>query len=219
MSKTPEKSQENLSFLSSILKGSEKEKVTLPPETDRFIREHLRAAQEKLARGEKLTTDDLAFMDEARRMVGFERLRQIELPAQYADRLRTLATFGFIEDPRNPAIEGIDGKTYPAPTMAQIAARITPEKAELIERHIKDPILLVVPFAMPLKAIAGRAGARKGKLDQNPVNIGNYDIDSDLPDRGKGKEQLVYFPEKYDKSAHEPSRPQYAYGTPPDIFR
>jgi hypothetical protein len=176
--------------------------VKLTPETERYIRSHLEATQAKLERGERLTEEDLAFMDEARRMVAAERFRQIELPAQYGKRLETLATFGFIESAENPVIEGIDKREYPAPTLEQIMAKITPQKAELIEKHIKKPMLLVVPFAMPLRTIAERAGSKKGKLGQEPVYTDNWNIGSDLPGRGEGRERLIYFPEKYDKADH-----------------
>jgi hypothetical protein len=199
MAKKPDTPQDR--FL-SLIALAKKEKVKLTPEIHEFIRSHLEAAQVKLEKGEKLTEEDLAFMDEARGMVKIERLKQIELTPQYGKRLETLATFGFIESAENPVIEGIDKRKYPAPTLEQIMARITPQKAELIEKHIKNPMLLIVPFAMPLKTIAERAGSKKGKLGQNPVYTDDYDIDSDLPKRGKGKEQLIYFPRQYDQTAH-----------------
>lgn len=189
-------------LLSDILNEAGKPKVKLTPEIDWYIRGHLQAAQEKLERGEGLTEGDLAFMEKARGMVKAERLRQVELPAQYGKRLETLKTFEFIKNVENPVIIGIDGKEYFAPTLEQIMAKITPEKAALVEKYIEKPMLLLVPFAMPLKTIAEKAGSKKGKLGQDPVYTGNYDVDSDLPERGERQEQLVYFPEKYDKTDH-----------------
>jgi hypothetical protein len=187
--------------LTDLKASAEKGKIRLTPEIERLLLEGAEKVQAKVLAHEKLTKADLAFIQEAKGMMEVERFRQIELPAQYGKRLETLKTFDFIKNKENPVIVGIDGKKYPVPTLEQIMPRITPEKAKLIETHIKSPILLVVPFAMPLKIIAEKAGQKKGKLDQNPVYTQNYDIDSDLPDR-EGKEQLVYFPEKYDKAAH-----------------
>jgi hypothetical protein len=182
--------------------SAEKGKIRLTPEIERLLTEGAEKVEAKVLAHEKLTKADLAFVGEAKKMIEAEKFRQIELPAQYGKRLETLATFGFIESLENPVIVGIDGKKYPAPTLEQIMAKITPEKLKLIETQIKSPMLLVVPFAMPLKTIAGKAGQKKGKLEQNPVYTESWEIDSDLPDRGKDDEGLVYFPKKYDKVAH-----------------
>jgi len=202
MNHRPSKPSESQNLLSDILGEAEKSKVKLTPEIDRYIRSHLEAAQEKLERGEKLTHADLAFMEKAREMIELERFKQVELAPQYGKRLETLATFDFIESPKNPVIKGIDKKKYPAPTLEQIMAKVTPEKAELIKKYIKKPLLLIVPFAMPLKTIKTRAGQKKGRLDQKPVSGGASYINSDLPNLGKGESKLFYFPENYDQAAH-----------------
>ena len=131
-----------------------------------------------------------------------ETVEKFNLAEQYEKRIETLTTFGFVENPLNPSIQGIDHMIYLAPTLEQIKERLTPEKLKLIETHIKNPMLLLVPFAMPLRTIAEKAGQKKGKLDQNPVNAENYDIDSDLPDRGEDDEELIYFPGKFDQVYH-----------------
>jgi hypothetical protein len=188
--------------LSDLKTSAEQARIRLTPEIERLLLEGAEKVEAKVLAHGKLTKADLAFIGEAKGMMEVERFRQVELPAQYGKRLETLATFGFIESAENPVIVGIDKKKYPAPTLEQIVAKITPEKAKLIEAHIKSPMLLVVPFAMPLRAIAEKAGQKKGKLDQLPAYTDNWDIDSDLPKRGKGKEQLIYFPEKYDQASH-----------------
>jgi len=130
-----------------------------------------------------------------------EIIEKLKLEEQYAKRLETLTTYEFIKSLENTVIEGVDGKNYPAPTLEQIIVKLTPEKAGLIEKYIKKPMLLIVPFAMPLKSIAEKAGAKKGKLEQKPVYTG-YGMESDLPDRSENGEQLIYFPKQYDQIAH-----------------
>ena len=133
-----------------------------------------------------------------------ETVEKFNLEREYHKRVLTLDAFGFInvKVAKGSDIKGVDGLPYRIPTLSQIKARLTPEKMKLIEKHIKNPMLLVVPFAMPLRTIAEKVGQNIGTLDQNPIYTKNYDIDSDLPDRAVDEEQLVYFPEKFDKSPY-----------------
>ena len=137
-----------------------------------------------------------------------ETIEKFNLAEQYIKRLQTLDTFDFFDSETHDSfvIKGIDGKKYPVPNIDEIRARLTPKKLKLIEKRIKNPMLLIVPFAMPLKTIAEKVGSKKGALPkQNSVVADDeWDVESDLPDRGKDKdgkdkEQLVYFPEKYNK--------------------
>jgi hypothetical protein len=182
-------------------------KKKLPPELQKLHDDGFAKLQAKLKAGEPVYESDYEFVAKLeaylKPLVAIEKLKEVmDIKKQYQDRLETLTTFEFIESPKNPVITGIDNKKYPAPTLEQIMAKITPEKAALIEKYIKNPTLLLVPFAMPLKTIAKKAGQKKGKLEQKPVYTDNWDVDSDLPDRAEDKEQLIYFPEKYVKTDH-----------------
>jgi hypothetical protein len=124
--------------------------VKLTPEIHEFIRSHLEAVQGKLEKGERLTEEDLAFMDEARGMVAAERLKQIELAPQYGKRLETLKFFGFLGEDG-----GAKKNDVPAPAIDKVMASFSPEELA-VAKDFQEPTLLLIPetsFASKVAAI------------------------------------------------------------------
>jgi len=66
MPHTPETSSSILDQLSEIQSEAERNKVQLTPEIQAYIRTHLEAVQQKLANGEQLFEEDLAFIKDVR---------------------------------------------------------------------------------------------------------------------------------------------------------
>jgi hypothetical protein len=126
-----------------------------------------------------------------------------DMEEQYGKRRETLEYFEFINKKKN-SIKGVDNKEYAMPTWEEIRSAITKEHLEKIKEHIQNPMLLVVPVGMRVKEMAGKIGSKKGALTKHEaVYTDNWDITADMPGKTAGQEEMVYFPEKYDKTAHK----------------
>jgi len=191
--------QEITAQLAEIHETMKREKIELSPEMQKYFNETLARFTEGMTSGEMPVKKDLdEFIKTIKEYIENERFLK-DLEVQYQKRLETGAYFE-LYDKDNPVVEGIDGKKYPAPTWDEIKQVITHKHVEKVKKYIKNPMLLVVPIAMPLEKIALKVGAKKGKLpEQKPVEF-TYDLYPDRSGDYPGEDIMVYFPERYDKN-------------------
>jgi hypothetical protein len=136
--------------LSDLKTSAEQARIKLTPEIERLLLEGAEKVEAKVLAHERLTKADLAFVGESKKMIEFERFRQIELPEQYGKRLETLSFYGFLDE------KGATNKgDVPVPTLERAMAIFTPEMLRLASTF-QEPTLLLVPetsFAAKVKAI------------------------------------------------------------------
>jgi len=140
-----------------------------------------------------------------------EHLQEIErlynLREQYISQVSLLEQVGILKE---GAILGIDGKTYPIPTLEQIAMRLFEHRGELSTKHDQGfTKLLLVPFGMSLDALTDTL---KQFLLKYKESHSSFDLDTEDPlyiwsayqgaDMGDFPE-LVYYPQSFDPKDHQ----------------
>ena len=181
--------------LAEITETMQRERIEFSPEMKKYFDETLAKITDKMVKGQMPVKSELeVFIKTIKEYIEKEKFLR-ELEQQYQKRLETGAYFE-LYDKDNPVVEGIDGRQYPAPTWDEIKQVITPKHVEKVKKYIKNPMILVVPIAMPLEKFAEKVGAKKGKMKKPGKVEKSYELNSDI------NGDIVYFPEKYDKTNH-----------------
>jgi len=135
--------------------------------------------------------------------------------------LEQAGILSILSDGKTLGILGIDNKEYNVPLLSEVLQKLESKK-ELVEKKIEQGFtkIILVPFACPIEIIIkkyeeaiiahhkeGRLLATKEnpsdkdeKLDldlDHPINVWNECKDGDV------KNNLIYFPKKYDKKNHQ----------------
>ncbi len=128
------------------------------------------------------------------------------LEKQYTSQVELLEEVGILKE---GAILGIDGNTYPIPTLEQIATRLFERRETLKTKHDQGfTKLLLVPFGMSLYSL--RETLKQFLLSYKQKNP-SFDLDTNEPlrtwegyqgvDTGDSP-KLVYYPQSFTEESH-----------------
>ncbi len=97
---------------------------------------------------------------------------RLKLKEQWESQVQFLNEVGILEllpESQELGIVGIDGREYPVPEYSEIMQKITPEKAEILERKSEQGFnkMLLVPFAIPLERLIDRYERELVKQSEN----------------------------------------------------